>query len=135
MTGLGSMARRLVAVALLVLAVGACGRQERPTLGAWRATWERATAIVPSEDDVGATPDRELCESTLGELREVRPDLTPAPDEVVNAAVEEWITYAESVFFSCFEEVSGDDPVAAAYEQLDRLEGEVDAAIGSAPPD
>lgn len=125
-------AARSIMVGAIMLAgalLGSCGSAEPPTTEAWSSTWEAAQATVPDRNELGDPPSEASCQRVLGQLREVRGDLTPAPDEFIQHAAEAWISYAEHVFFSCFEAVEGEDPVDAAYETLDRLRAEVATAL------
>ncbi len=126
--------RGVVAAAaiLVVLVLGACGGgDQRPTVAAWTPRWDDVVALVPTRDLVTSGAAQATCEEVLVDLREARPTLTPGPDEAVDQAALEWITFAESTFFECFEADAGADSVTTAYDRLDQLESEVDAALDS----
>lgn len=125
-------ARRTVAAVLVLAAVaalGGCRPPDRPTAEEWTPTWEAAQAVIPAPEDLDDPPSEGMCQRVLGDLREIRAEMAPAPDELIQTATEAWISYAEHVFFSCFQAVEGDDRVDAAYETLDRLRAEVETAV------
>lgn len=130
-----STARRGIRLVLVVLvaavAVAACGREPRPDVATWRARWEEARALVPPAEAL-QPPDDQVCEDVLVDLRATRPDLSPAPDDVLEESMVAWITFAESTFFECFDDDIGADSVEVAYGRLDQLADEVDAALGAA---
>lgn len=86
---------------------------------------------LPNQDELGQDPPVRICEETLGRLRSLREDLLPGPDEVVDGPAGSWISYAESVFFSCFESVESAQPVTAAYRRLEGWQAEVEAGLRS----
>lgn len=116
-------------VLVTVVAVASCGRETRPDAATWGDRWEETLAVVPPADTFAGGPDPQVCEDVLVDLREARPGLSPAPDEVVGEALTAWITVAESTFFECFDDDAGADSIAEAYARLDQLESEVTAAL------
>lgn len=70
----------------------------------------------------------------LDRLRSLCAPLLPSPDPVVDDTVKDWLTYAETVFFRCFEGVPGAESVDAAYRRLTRLSAEVETALETAGP-
>lgn len=123
---------RILAVVLVVVAAAwatGCRPAERPSRDAWQVRWEATQGIVPAADELERPPRAETCQDVLGELRARRPDLSPAPDQIIAEAVEGWFEHAEGMFFDCFEGSDPEAAVAGAYEQLERLRSEVDAAL------
>lgn len=118
-----------VAIGLLLVALSACGAEQRPSLDTWLDTWRSVQQIVPEAHELSQLPREEECNEILGSLRAAAPRLHPAPDEIIGTTANAWLSYAESVFFDCFRSVGTQDPVGTAYERLDRLEAEVETAI------
>jgi hypothetical protein len=120
--------RRIFGGALvLALTVSACGG--RPSIGEWESQWRAAAEVVPLDTLVADPPDRAECDRILGDVRALSPDLRPAPDDVIDAAVLAWSEFAEAAFFECpitRGEHAGWEQTSA---QLGQLEAEVDALI------
>lgn len=115
-----------VTVLMAVLLVPGCSRGPvRPAPRDWSDTWVAAQELIPPQSPAGV-PDAATCEHVLVSLREIRSELTPAPDKVLEDAVHDWLAQAEHMFFECFD--AGSDP-RTAYERLDRLRQQVDAAL------
>ncbi|MDX1659473.1 MAG: hypothetical protein R3343_11685 [Nitriliruptorales bacterium] len=126
---------RRLAITLLIAAAllaSSCGPGDRPSVAEWRPSWDQALEIIPPESELDAPPSEAECQEVLGALRDVRPELSPAPDDIIDATVGAWFTYAESTFFTCFRSVPSEDRVARAYDTLDRLREEVETAISTA---
>lgn len=111
---------------------GGDGAGDRPDVATWTTTWDQTRAIIPDLDTMGDPLDPEVCEETVGRLRDARENLHPTPDELVDEEVDKWMTEATSVFFECFEADVGADTVAESYEELERLEAEIDTALATA---
>jgi hypothetical protein len=123
--------RRLAAAALLAvvpLVLSGCGGGP-PDIETWTARWEEAKAFVPDLSAFADGPDERLCDEVLVELREVREDLVPAPDELLGITVDEWLRHAETIFFECPPETGPVVGFDAAYAELDRLEREVESLL------
>lgn len=118
----------LVAIAVVLL-LGACADQTRPTVAEWQPKWQAVLASVPEQPGVGEVPDA-LCTETLGALRTLRPDLTPTPGLAIDDAVQEWFQIAEDAFFECPPRSEVIGSFADAYSELLRLEAEVDLVLG-----
>jgi hypothetical protein len=84
---------------------------------------------MPTLDELGDPPDRDICGHALGILRAERPDLLPAPDPALDVAVEEWVLIAEDAMFECPPSSHEIADLAQAYEELARLEAEVNAVL------
>jgi hypothetical protein len=126
--------RRIGALVAAAVVLAGCGGDDRPSAATWRATWEQAQQIVPASDALDGPVAEAACQDALGELRTIREDLIPGPDQVVGEAATAWIDHAEQMFFDCFEDGSGDGSatvVADAYDELERYRDEVDAALAS----
>lgn len=123
----------LVAVTTVIV-LGACGTDARPLTTAWEAQWRDAQVVIPSRSRLGAPPAEATCDRVLGELRSVREPLLPTPDPLVDDTVEKWLAFAETAFFSCFENVPGTRTVDGTYRQLARLAAEVDTALDTVRP-
>lgn len=120
-------------LALLVVSVAltfsACGGSSRPSASQWESVWEGATGSVPAISELGDPPDRDICGHALGALRSLRPDLFPTPDLALEGVVEEWVTIAEDAMFECPPASHEVPNLVYAYEELARLEAEVDAVL------
>ncbi len=55
--------------------------------------------------------------------------MTPSPDAALDGAVREWIQIAEMAFFECPPEGNEIDSMAKAYQELDRLEAEIETVL------
>lgn len=128
----GSSTVRLAAIALLTLLLVACTEPTSPDLDTWTDTWERARGIVPAQSELELPIAHETCSEVLGALREIRPELLPAPDPIITNTASVWHEHAEHVFFTCFDGTTDPDRVADAYDELHRLEAEVRTAIDTA---
>lgn len=116
-------------LAIAVLMVSACTGGGRPAIEDWGPTWEDTRAVIPALASLGYPPDREVCGHTLGVLRSLQPDLFPTPDLAFDEAVKEWVTVAEDAMFECPPSSHKVPDLAYAYEELARLEAEVDAVL------
>ncbi len=121
----------------LLVALAACGAgAERPAIDDWADMWERARVAVP--DQAGAEAlNREGCDVVLERLRNLRPELTPAPVSRLDDIVEEWLAVAEETFFECPPNKGERIGFEAAYRDLTAIEAEVDVVglLESAPGD
>lgn len=113
----------------LVLLLGACDSNARPDPAIWRVTWNSMLAVVPSESDLGSPPDEQSCQSTLGGIREQSEDLFPSPSVTVDELAAEWVAVAERSFFECPPEGQDITSFADAYDELERIELAVAAAL------
>lgn len=78
---------------------------------------------------MGEDPDAEVCNRTLVSLREQRAKVITTPDLVVDSAVQEWFQIAEGAFFECPPRSEAVGSFADAYEEPDRIEREIEAAL------
>lgn len=131
--GSGIGMRRFVRAAAWVvcgaLLLAACGPPERPARDEWERSWQDIQEVVPSPGQLERPVSRETCEDVLAKLREHGQDLTPAPDEVIQAGAQAWLSHAEHLFFECFNPDRPDESIKDGYEQLQQLQAEVDAAL------
>jgi hypothetical protein len=127
------MTRKARHGALLViacsLALSGCSRDDRPDTATWLPAWDAMTSVVPAQVDLGDPPDEDLCQDTLGSLREQNEGLLPSPSVTVDDLVTEWIAVAEAAFFDCPPEGEDIDSFSDAYEELDRIEESVNTAL------
>ena len=117
----------VVVTALLLLA--ACTGSDRPSTEEWQPVWQAASDAMPTLEELGDPPDSDICGHALGILRAERPDLLPAPDPALDVAVEEWVIIAEDAMFECPPSSHEIADLAQAYEELARLEAEVNAVL------
>jgi len=110
---------------------GGDGAGDRPDVATWTPIWDQTKAIIPDLETLGDPLDPDVCDETVARLRDAREDLHPTPDEVVDEAVDTWMIEATSVFFECFEADIGADTAAESYEELARLEAEIDTALAT----
>jgi hypothetical protein len=108
-----------------VLALAACGGDERPSDAQWGAIWDAERALVPTEAEL-AQGGRELCDELVGTYRERFDDLTPTPTKGLDDAVSAWTDLAAQIAFDC-----PDDPevIAEQYAELRVLEAEIQAGL------
>ena len=120
-------------IAYLIL-IAACGGAGRPEVAEWRPIWESVIADVPSATELGEPPDRELCSEALGVLRSRSGDLSPTPDQAIDAVVTEWVRVAEDLLFECPPSSDRVPDLAFAYGEMLRLEAEIDAVLAIDDP-
>jgi hypothetical protein len=108
---------------VVVFALAACSSDE-PTVAEWEENWNATVALIPDESFLDDDPT-EACQEVLVSLREAETDLFPTPDELTEDTVRLWLETAEGTFFDCPPEAG----FPAAYDELDRLEAEVDASL------
>jgi len=122
----------LLAIVVMVgaVALAGCGQGSRPTVGEWQPTWTSLVQAIPTQAELGDPADMDLCATTLGLLRERAPDLSPTPDMSADDAVADWLSIAETAFFECPPSSGEITSFAVAYEELRRLESEVNAGLG-----
>lgn len=121
-----------VIILLGLVAVTSCADAGRPELDSWATDWEGLTTALPTLDQLGTPPDRELCAHALGQIREGQADLLPTPDVSIDPVVQEWFTVAEDALFECPPSNSQFPDLGYAYQVLASLEAEVEAAIALA---
>lgn len=114
----------LFSLLVLGLVISACS-ETRPDSSSWEDNWADIVAIVPDQSFLDDDPS-ELCQNTLASLRESEATLFPTPDESLDAPVRSWLEVAEGAFFEC---PPTDGGFPAAYEELDRLEAEIEASL------
>lgn len=122
----------VAAVTLLAALLVACASPTSPDLRTWTATWDRARDVIPAQSQLDLPVEHEACSAVLGALREIRPELLPAPDPVITNTAAAWHEHAEHVFFTCFDRTTDPARVEDAYDELRRLEAEVRTAIDTA---
>lgn len=92
----------------------------------WEAAWDQARQIVPPIEVFDEGPDEGRCDETLVRLRQVREELFPAPDDLLGGAADRWLQHAETIFFECPSETGPHVGFEAGYDELARLEREVE---------
>lgn len=116
---------RLAWIALLVLVVS-CGAGT-PSLSDWMTeTWTPLVERVPEPDQATSA----ACEEALAFLRERGPLVRPAPFPELGDTAEAWVRRAETLLFEC-SAATQETPYEAGYDDLRRLEREVEAITGS----
>lgn len=119
----------LFLVIALAISISACSSSERPDAATWLPSWEAMVAVIPAESDLGDPPSEDLCQSTLADIRTQNSGLLPSPSITVDDLVTEWVAVAEAAFFDCPPEGEDIDSFSDAYEELQRIEDSVDAAL------
>lgn len=114
----------------LAILLAACGGSDRPALSEWQSQWESLVAAIPAESELGDPPDKDRCAETLGIIREAAPGLRVPPDMAADDAVSAWLTTSESAFFGCPPGSGEITSFSVAYEELERLEREINVALG-----
>jgi len=113
----------------VALSVAACSESDRPLASDWEQIWAETTDELPTPLELGDPLSRDLCGHALGALRSSRPNLFPTPDPALDAVVTEWVTVAEDAMFECPPSSHEIPDLASAYEELARLEAEVDVVL------
>jgi len=125
-----ALGHRFVAAPLaLILILSSCSGGDRPAAPDWQPLWAGVTDALPSLTSLGDPPDRDICGPALGVLRASRPDVLPTPDLALDGVVTEWFTIAEDALFECPPSSHEIPDLASAYEELARLQAEVDAVL------
>lgn len=119
--------------AIWLVVVGACGNASRPSAAEWIPRWETIVASLPPLESIGTPPSEELCQETLGVLRTDQGHLIPSPDPAIDDVVQQWVQVAENAFFECPPSSEDVPDMAAAYDELSRLEAEVNVALIDRP--
>ena len=83
----------------LSTAVGACASGS-PPLVEWESMWTEAVNQIHASIDAAPLSHAD-CETTLGMLRETRPNMDPPPLSDLRQPVSSWFDTAESAFFTC----------------------------------
>lgn len=128
-TGTPRFARAAAWVVCSALLLAACGPPKAPAKDEWKRSWQDIQEVVPPPDQLERPVSRETCEDVLAKLREHSQELIPAPDEVIQAGAQAWVTQAEQMFFECFDPDRPDESIDDGYDELQQLEAEVDAAL------
>jgi hypothetical protein len=89
---------------------------------------------VPSAAELGDPPDRALCSAALGVLRTKSAELSPTPDLAIDSVVTEWVRVAEDLLFECPPSSDRIPNLAFAYDEMLRLEVEVEAVLAIDDP-
>ena len=121
--------RRFVALLAIALAfLSSCG-DDRPTVADWRPTWDQVSGAIPNREAVGESPPRDLCFEVLAFLRTNRANLFPTPDLAIDDAVNLWVEIAEDAFFGCPPNNKSVGSFADAYDEMFRLQREIDVVL------
>lgn len=128
-TGTPRLARAAAWVVCSALLLVACGPPEPSARDEWERSWEDIQEVVPAPDQLERPVSRGTCADVLAKLREHGQELTPAPDEVIQAGAQAWLAHAEQLFFECFDPDQPDESITDGYDKLQQLQAEVDAAL------
>lgn len=121
----------MVLVVTLLAGITACSGDGRPSADEWQPQWDAVLDAMPTQDELGDPPDPELCEQTLGMLRQETPALQPTPDMAIDDVVRQWAHIAEAIVFECPPQSHALPDLDHAYAELALLEAEVDAALAT----
>ena len=116
-------------MALAALAVVACQPRQRPTMATWLPAWEAAKKEMPARTSFDGSEDREICGHALGQLRQARERIIPAPDDDLDRLADAWLHLAEDMMFECPEKWGEHTGFDQGYRELARLALEVDLAL------
>lgn len=122
-------ARRVAALAALVLVVAGCNSTDRPDAATWLRSWQAITAVIPDQADLGDSPEESICQTALAAVRERRADLLPTPSARVDELANEWVSIAETAFFECPPQGESINSFDDAYRELARVEESVETAL------
>jgi hypothetical protein len=114
-------------ICFALVAITACGGDDRPSDAAWRDLWVSRQALVPTPAEILAG-GQDLCGDRVGVFRTEMPALLPSPADELDSAVEVWIAHAETIVFECPLDA---DELATRFDQLDVLAAEVDAGLAA----
>ena len=98
-------------------------------MATWLPAWEAAKKTMPARTSFDGSKDRGICGRALGQLRQARERILPAPDDNLDRLVDAWLHLAEDIMFECpgnWGEHTGFDE---GYRELTRLALEVDLAL------
>lgn len=101
--------------------------EPRMSLQNWEQVWDQTVEHV-QRADAQEIPEQE-CTEILAYLRQQRPRLNPLPVEGLESPVDSWFELAESAFFDCPPDGEPISSWADGFEQLSRLEAEVDTVL------
>lgn len=118
---------RAAAIATLLI-LPSCS-DSRPAADQWLEDWQTVVTGIPTREELGPTPESDMCSEVLSFLRTSTPGLLPSPDLAVDDPVETWVEVAEDAFFGCPPRSGDVTSFAEAYDELARLEAEVAAAL------
>lgn len=123
------MLRSISLAAACFLLVAACEGESRPSAHEWRPAWESARQLVPDAATV-EEEGAELCGEFLGEVRQQRDEMTPAPNDAIGDAFKAWAEEAESLGLDCGSDTEED--LDERIGEIDELADQVDRALAAA---
>ncbi len=118
-----SVVTRVLAGGAAVAILAGCTSADRPTFSDWNPRWDEAQLLVPTEQEL-VDGGRAHCDQLLVRLRTELTDLTPAPSESIDPAIDEWSNQVRTLAFEC-----PTDPteVDQALSTIHELEAEIAA--------
>lgn len=122
------MNRTVLATILITLGLlsGACSNDGRPKISEWKPEWEETRDLVPDAATI-EEEGSEVCGTLLGEVRERRERLTPAPTEMADEAFTEWVERTEALGLDCED---GTEDLEDRLAEIETVANRVDAALG-----
>ena len=118
----------VVALLALAMLLASCS-EPRPAVAEWEPAWEQMTAAIPADLTSGQDPSPASCSEVLAFLRSNRAELFPTPDLAIDDTVTDWVEIAEEAFFECPPTSSEVGSFSQAYEELLRLQGEIELVL------
>jgi len=98
-------------------------------MATWLPAWEAAKKAIPTRTSFDGSEDREICGHALGQLRQARERILPAPDDDLDRLAGAWLHLAEDMMFECPEKLGEHAGFDEGYRELARLAREVDLAL------
>lgn len=120
--------RLIVMATIMLVTTTACGNA-RPTADEWVPLWTEMLSAIPSLERLTAADPKPSCDEALAAVRDGQSSLKPTPDRAIDDAVNRWVSVAESTFFQCPPETEDLAGFEGAFEELTRLEAEINTVL------
>jgi hypothetical protein len=122
---MGRIRSRWLNVVAAAVLVAACGGDDSVSLEDWEQEWLAVHALVPTQQELGASPSQDRCDEILVGIRQRASELVPAPDPTLDDAVKDWIAIAENMFFECPPVGPPIGSFDEGYQELERFAAQV----------
>ena len=102
-----------------------CAPSARPSFSEWSVPWDEAQRLVPTARQL-LDDGRAHCDPLLVQLRTELDDLSPAPSESVDPALDAWSAHVLTLSFECPSDVT---EIRERLATIHQLEAEIAAAL------